>query len=181
MVIGIIFGRWNIGLAAFLGAAILLVLRTANEDEAIASIPWSTLILVCGVGMLINVCREAGGIELLTKLLATFMNKRTVGPVMALTGGVMSIVSSASGVVMPTLIPTVSNLVIKIGGSPASVISAIIMGAHVVTNSPLSTLGALAIASAGKEVDKEALFRGLLILAILGLVYAACIVYIGIV
>ena len=181
VVIGIIFGRWNIGLAAFLGAAILLVLRTANEDEAIASIPWSTLILVCGVGMLVNVCREAGGIELLTELLAAFMNERTVGPVMAFTGGAMSIVSSASGVVMPTLIPTVSRLVIKIGGDPASIISAIIMGAHVVTNSPLSTLGALAVASAGKEVDKEALFRGLLIFAILGLVYAACIVYIGIV
>ena len=181
VVIGIIFGRWNIGLSAFLGAAILLVLRTANEDEAIASIPWSTLILVCGVGMLVNVCRESGGIELLTEILSTFMNKQTVGPVMALTGGVMSIVSSASGVVMPTLIPTVSKLVIKIGGSPTTVISAIIMGAHVVTNSPLSTLGALAVASAGKEVNKEALFRGLLILAILGLVYAACIVYIGIV
>jgi len=82
---------------------------------------------------------------------------------------------------LPTLIPTVSKLVIKIGGSPTTVISAIIMGAHVVTNSPLSTLGALAVASAGKEVNKEALFRGLLILAILGLVYAACIVYIGIV
>ena len=181
VVSGIIFGRWDIGLAAFLGTAILIFLKAADDTQAIASIPWSTLILVCGVGMLINVCREAGGIDLLTKLLAAFMNVRTVAPIMALTGGVMSIVSSASGVVMPTLIPTVPNLVVRVGGNPTTVISAIIMGAHVVTNSPLSTLGALAVASAGKEVNKEALFRCLLILAIAGLFYAACIVYIGIV
>jgi len=178
---GIIFGHWDIGLTAFLGAVILLFLRVAKEKEAIAAVPWSTLILVCGVGTLVSVCEKAGGIDFLTKLLATFMSTRTVAPIMALDGGVMSIFSSASGVVMPTLIPTVSRLVTEVGGDPAHVTSAIIMGAHVVTNSPLSTLGALAVASAGNEVNKEVLFRNLLILAIAGLFYAAVIVYIGIV
>ena len=180
VVCGIIFGHWDIGLTAFLGAVILILLKVVKEEEAIASVPWSTLILVCGVGVQINVCKEAGGIDLLTKFLASFMNAQTVGPIMALTGGVMSIFSSASGVVMPTLIPTIPQLVARVGGDPAIVISAVIMGAHVVTNSPLSTLGALAVASAYKG-DKERLFRNLLFLAVAGLLYAATIVYIGIV
>lgn len=181
VVIGIIAGKWDIGLTAFLGAALLVFLKAADETEAVAAIPWSTLILVCGVGVLINVCRVAGGIDTLTRLLATLMNRHTVAPIMAITGGLMSIVSSASGVVMPTLIPAVPKLVNTIGGDVTEVVSSIIMGAHVVTNSPLSTLGALAVASAGKDVDKKKLFTGLLVLAMAGLVYAATIVFVGLV
>lgn len=170
-----------IGLMAFLGGAVLILLKAADENEAIASMPWSTLILVCGVGVLINVCSRSGGIDYLTGGLAKLMTRQTVGPVMAVTGGVMTIFSSASGVVMPTLIPTVPQLVHQVGGNPTDVISAIIMGAHMVTNSPLTTLGALAMASAGPEVNKTRLFRNLLILALFGLLYAAVIVAIGVV
>lgn len=181
VVAGIIVGKWDIGLTAFLGASILLLLKVADEAKAIASVPWSTLVLVCGVGMLVNVCRFAGGIDYLTQLLATFMNARTVAPIMAVTGGLMSTVSSACGVVMPTLIPTVPNLVKTVGGDAGGVISAIIMGAHVATNSPLSTLGALAVASTCRDVDREKLFRELIVVAIAAVFYAAAIVYIGIV
>ncbi len=181
VVAGIIVGKLDIGLAAFLGASILLLLKVADESKAIASVPWPTLMLVCGVGMLVNVCRFAGGIDYLTQLLATVMNAHTVAPVMTITSGLMSTVSSASGVVMPTLIPTVPNLVKTTGGDAANVISAIIMGAHVATNSPLSTLGALAVASACNDVDREKLFRELILVAIGALIFAAAIVYIGIV
>ncbi len=181
VVAGIIFGGLDIGLTAFTGSVILLLLKTADEKSAIESVPWSTLILVSGVGMLVRVAESAGGIEVMASGLTSFMNERTAGPIMAVIGGMLSIVSSASGVVMPALIPAVPGIVSEIGGDPTRIISAIIMGAHVVTNSPISTLGALAVASAGKNINKEKLFKDLLIFALLGLIYAAVIVYIGLV
>jgi len=94
----------------------------------------------------------------------------------------MSTFSSASGVVMPTLIPTVPGLVSRIAGvSPESLVSAIVMGAHAVTNSPLSTLGALAIAAAPDTINKEKFFTQLLAVGIGGVLFVGFIMYIGVV
>jgi hypothetical protein len=84
-------------------------------------------------------------------------------------------------VVLPTLIPTVPGLVAETGGDSTRIISSIVMGAHMVTNSPISTLGALAVASAGFGVDRERLFRQLFLVGIAGIFYAAVIVWVGIV
>ena len=117
----------------------------------------------------------------MTQWLGRLMNRQSATAVMALIGGVLSIISSASGVVMPTLIPTVPGLAREIGGDPTHIISAIIMGAHVVTNSPISTLGALAVASAGARQDRDKIFKNLFLIALAGLGYAALMVAIGIV
>ena len=76
---------------------------------------------------------------------------------------VISAYSSSSGVVMPMFLPMTPGLVELTGGDPVSIISAIDVGSHLVDTSPLSTLGALCIASAGEEEDKGVLFRKLLI------------------
>jgi Na+/H+ antiporter NhaD/arsenite permease-like protein len=172
---------WDIGLTAFAGAVVLLFLRAAQEAEAFQAIPWGTIVLVCGVTVLVKVAEQAGGIDLLADAFTRIMNEGTAAPVMALIGGTFSLVSSASGVVLPTLIPTVPGLVAETGGDSTQIISAIVMGAHMVTNSPISTLGALAVASAGFGVDRERLFRQLFLVGIAGIFYAAAIVWLGIV
>ena len=172
---------WDIGLTAFAGAVVLLFLRAASEVQAFQAIPWVTIMLVCGVTVLVKVAERAGGIDLLSQAFTRIMNEATAAPVMALIGGTLSLVSSASGVVLPTLIPTVPGLVAETGGDSTRIISAIVMGAHMVTNSPISTLGALAVASAGFGVDRERLFRQLFLVGIAGIFYAAVIVWVGIV
>jgi len=177
----IVFAGWDIGLTAFTGAVILLFLKGAGENPAMQSIPWGTILLVCGVTVLVKVAEQAGGIDLLSQQLTRLMTDRTAAPVMALIGGTLSLVSSASGVVLPTLIPTVPGLVAETGGDSTRIISAIVMGAHMVTNSPISTLGALAVASAGFGAERDRLFGQLFLVGIAGLFYAAAIVYLGIV
>jgi Na+/H+ antiporter NhaD/arsenite permease-like protein len=177
----IIFAGVNIGLAAFVGAVVLLLCKAADEEASLRKVPWSTIILVCGVGMLVQVADQSGGIEVMADGLKAIMNEHTAGPIIAVVGGILSIVSSASGVVMPTLIPTVPRIVEDTGGNPTQIVAAIIMGAHVVTNSPISTLGALAVAAAGPEIDKDRLFRNMLLVGVLGLGYAALIAFTGLV
>lgn len=181
VVLLIVVVEWNVGFAAFLGSLILLLLKVSDEKKSIAGIPWSTLILVCGVGVLVNVIKIGGGIDLLTDTLAKFMNERTSGAVITLMGGMMSAVSSASGVVMPTLIPTVPGLVETLGVDGKMLITGVVLGAHFVTNSPLSTLGALAMANADESIDRAKFFNKLLALGFGGVLFGALLVFIGIV
>ncbi len=128
-----------------------------------------------------QVAQTAGGIEMLADSLAAVMTENTAAPIMALIGGLLSTASSASGVVMPALIPMAPSLAADVGGEGVRIISAVIIGSHMVTVSPLSTLGALVMAAAGEDVDKQKLFKSLLALAFAGLVYAALIVYLEVV
>ena len=175
------YGNWNIGFAAFIGSTVLLLIGVADEKQSIAGMPWSTLLLICGVGVLVNVVTKAGGIDLLTDALSKLMNENTAGAIITIIGGLMSSVSSASGVVMPTLIPTVPGLVDTLGVNGLTLITGIILGAHFVTNSPLSTLGALAMASADENIDKAKFFNQLLILGFGGVLFGAILVFVRIV
>lgn len=137
--------------------------------------------LVGGVTVLIKVIDTAGGITLLSDLLSNIMSEQTAGSVMAVMAGLLSAVSSASGVVMPTLIPTVTNIASGLGGmAPLILASGVIIGAHVVTISPLSTIGALGLSSANAETDKNKLFGQQLICAGVSLAVAFALGLIGV-
>ena len=67
---------------------------------------------------------------------------------MGLTSGIMSWFSSSSGVVMPTLLPTVPHVAQQLGGvNEFELASSITTISHVAAISPLSTGGALALAA----------------------------------
>ena len=62
--------------------------------------------------------------------------------------GLVSVFSSTSGVVLPAFLPLVPGLVAKVGGgNPLAIASSILIGGNLVDVSPLSTIGALCIAS----------------------------------
>ena len=181
LVLWVIIGGINVGFAALTFAVILLIIGAADQNEAIANIPWSTILLICGTAVLISVVNEVGGVELLTNFLAGLMCQNTAIPIMATLAGIMSIFSSAVGVVMPTLIPTAVSLSSELNNtvSPALLTVTIAVASHIVTMSPFSTMGALALASAPKSVDKKSLFKNLFIVAFSSLLFIA--IFLGII
>jgi di/tricarboxylate transporter len=181
LVVWVIIGKVNVGFAAFALSAILLILNTADQDQAIKHVPWSTILLICGTAVLISVISELGGVDLLTNFLASLMNKSTAVPILAILSGVMSIFSSAVGVVMPTLIPTTVSLSNELGQvvTPAALTITIAVASHIVTMSPFSTMGALAMASLPETVDRKYLFKYLFIVAFLSLIFIA--IFLGII
>ena len=56
----------DVGLVAIIFSVIALLLKLAPQKEVIAKIPWNTIIMICGVGMLIGVAIEAGTIDMLS-------------------------------------------------------------------------------------------------------------------
>ncbi|MFA6692737.1 MAG: SLC13 family permease, partial [Acholeplasmataceae bacterium] len=99
LVVWVMVGGVNVGFAAFALSAVLLLFKAADQNQAILSVPWSTILLICGTAVLISVADELGGVELLTTFLASLMNTHTAVPILAVLSGVMSIFSSAVGVV----------------------------------------------------------------------------------
>jgi di/tricarboxylate transporter len=148
LIVGVIFGGVNIGMAAFAGAVLLSLLRAADDGEAIKLMPWSTILMVCGVTVLIGLLEKTGGMQLFTDLLSSVATQATVVPFLAVTIGVVSAYSSTSGVVLPAFLPTVPGLIENLGGGNAlGLASTMNIAGHLVDVSPLSTIGALCIAS----------------------------------
>lgn len=152
MVVLVVGFSYDVGLTCFALSLLLMLLGAANEKTALKMIPWSVLILIAGVNVLMNITQTLGGIDLLSTILAKFMSSRTAAPIMGATGGIMSWFSSANGVVFPTLIPTVPEIAEQVGGaSIVQMVTAVVCSATVAGISPLSTGGSLIMASYAQE------------------------------
>ncbi len=163
LMVGVILFRVNVGMGAFAGALVLTTFKMADEERAIAEIPWRVIMMVCGVTVLIAVLEKTGGLDLLASMVARISTERTVTGVAAFFTGAISLYSSTSGVVLPALLPTVPRLIEQLGGGDAlAIASAINVGGHLVDVSPLSTIGAICLASAPRDEDSRTLFNKLM-------------------
>jgi di/tricarboxylate transporter len=162
LVIVVIQFKAHVGMAALTGAALLSLLKAADEKDAIKRMPWSVILMVCGVTVLIGVLSAQRGMDLFTDLLSSIATPGTVTFVIALVTGAVSVYSSTSGVVLPAFLPTVPGLAERLGVDPLSIAASMYVGGHLVDLSPLSTIGALCIAALPNEADAKKLFNQLL-------------------
>ncbi|MGE0444430.1 MAG: SLC13 family permease [Vicinamibacterales bacterium] len=147
VIAAVLFANANIGMAAFTGAVFLAVLRVADHQEAVRKIPWTPIIMVTGVTVLISLLERTGGLDLFTAVLARFASQESVTGVLAFLTGVISVYSSTSGVVLPAFLPTIPGLITRLGGGdPLALAASMNIGAHLVDMSPLSTTGAMCMA-----------------------------------
>jgi di/tricarboxylate transporter len=160
LVASVVLFEVNVGMAALVCGVLLVVARAADEGLAIRSMPWGPILMVSGVTVLVALLEKTGGIELFSTLLARASTARTVNGLAAFVTGVVSIYSSTAGVVLPAFLPTVPGIIRKLGaGDPMTLASSMLIGAHLVDVSPLSTTGALCIAAAAPGTDVRQLFR----------------------
>jgi Na+/H+ antiporter NhaD/arsenite permease-like protein len=162
LLLGVIAFELPVGLAAFVGAVFLTMFGMADEIDAVRRMPWRVIMMVTGVTVLIAIVEKTGGMELFTSVLASLATKQTVTAVIAFFTGLISIYSSTSGVVLPALLPTVPGLASQLGADPLSIASSMNVGGHLVDVSPLSTIGALCLASAPLVEEHRRLFNQLM-------------------
>jgi di/tricarboxylate transporter len=153
----------NVGMASLAGAVILVLIGAGDEGRALRSMPWGPILMVSGVTVLVALIEKTGGMDLFSALLARLASPETIAGVTGFITGSISIYSSTSGVVLPAFLPTVPGIVSNLGGGdPLAIASAMIVSAHLVDVSPLSTTGALCIAAAPANADVRRLFRSML-------------------
>lgn len=173
----------NVGSIAFMLAGILMLLNAGDSKAAVKAMPWSVIMMVCGVTVLIEILDRSGGLNAMVKMIGAISGPTSVNFWLGLWTGVISAYSSSSGVVMPMFLHLVPGLSKEVPRADViAMISSINVGSHLVDTSPLSTLGALCIACAGEHEDKAKLFKKLLIwglsMAIVGA--SACLLFFGI-
>ncbi|MCI0642492.1 MAG: hypothetical protein L0Y72_29775 [Gemmataceae bacterium] len=155
--------KTHVGMTALAGAAFLTLFRFADEGKAIQRMPWGVILMVCGVTVLTALLEKTGGADRLTDMIGHVSTPATVAAVTAFLAGVISVYSSTSGVVLPAFLPLVPRLAAEVGGSQLAIASALVVGGHLVDSSPLSTIGALCVTSAGVGEDRQVLFRLMLL------------------
>ena len=158
LAVGALFFSWNVGFTGFLVGSILIVLGCADEKKAISAIPWNVILMVLGVGILMNVITVSGGIGIMVAAREKVMNTTIAAMVMGVVAGIMSFFSSGLGVVFPTLIPTAAGLSGGLGVSAIELVSVIVIGGTVAGFTPVSTTGALIMAGVSQQKDAEEKF-----------------------
>lgn len=163
-ILGALFLSLPVGFAAFVAASVLILFGAADERAALKSIPWAVIVMVTGMTTLVSVLEKTGGMALVTALLAALASPATVNGMVAFITGVISTWSSTSGVVMPAFLPTSSALAAQVGGGdPIAIALSINVGSSLVDVSPLSTIGALCVATVTDPEMARGLFKNLMI------------------
>ncbi len=156
----------DIAFLAITFSLISLLMKLADEKKVIALVPWGTLIMICGVGMLIALGVKLGIITTLSEWLANNVPVWVIPVLLCLISAIMSVFSSTLGVVAPTLFPIVPALALSSGLNPLMLFICIVVGAQSTAISPFSSGGSLIMASAPADIDKTTFFNQLLLKAI---------------
>jgi di/tricarboxylate transporter len=163
LIVGVTVFDMHVGMTAMAIAAVLTLLRTVDEQQAIRRMPWNVILMVTGVTVLVAMMEKTQGMDLFTNGLANISTPGTVVPIIAFGAGTISVYSSTSGVVMPALLPMVPELAERVGDiEPLRLAWAVTVGGGLVDLSSLSTVGALFLAAAPPGTDTRAMFNALI-------------------
>lgn len=178
----------NVGLTALIVGLILVMLKVVPSDkDIIKDMSWNTLLLICGISVLMNVVLETGGIDLMVNFLSEIMNKHTARPIIALTAGIMSWFSTTTSVVMPTLIPALPGILENIGHvvEPLPMLSSLVNGSFSAAISPLSAGGGIVLATYVQltkcnEDAQNKMFRNLFLIAVFSVLVMVGVASLGV-
>ncbi len=174
--IGSVAGKIDVGLVAMCFTVAALLFDLAPQKEVIARVPWNTIIMIAGAGMLIAVAVEAGTIEALSAWIGSNVPTALVPIAFSFVAAFMSFFSSTTGVVAPALFPLIPALAASTGLNPAALFACTVLGAQSSAISPFSSGGSLILGSCGNEENRNMLFNRLLFVAV-PVSVIACAVY----
>ncbi|WP_353980273.1 SLC13 family permease [Salinicola endophyticus] len=160
--IAFVNAKVDIGLIASVFSVIALLLKLGDERQAIASLPWGTIIMICGVGMLISVAIKAGTIDLLGSWIGTNIPPALIPVAFGVAAALMSLFASTLGVVTPALFPLVLPIANTLAIDPMIIFIAIVVGAQATSISPFSSGGSLILGSCPDDRARAGLLPKLL-------------------
>lgn len=161
-----------------LGCCLASALHLGDDKRVLTKyVPWQVIALIGAMGMLIGTAKELGLTEALCAALSQTVPAAFLAPLLALIGGLMSIFTSAIGVVIPTLYTLVPELSLTYQISPVPLFTAVFVAATITGSSPLSTTGGMALSGCQDAVKRETLlyrtisFPFILLSIVIALVY----------
>lgn len=154
----------DVGVASLVIALVLICVKPGVQKPAVESMPWSAIILVTGIVTYVGMLEAMGALEELQAGIASLGNSSVAALITSYVVGIVSAFASTTGtlgVISPIVTPIAADPLL----SPIGVVTAIAISSSVVDVSPMSTSGALLMASAQPK-DERLFFRALLLWAI---------------
>jgi Na+/H+ antiporter NhaD/arsenite permease-like protein len=154
----------DVGVASLVIATVLIVLDSGVQKPAVESMPWSAIILVTGIVTYVGMLEKMGALKELQEGIAGLGNSSLAALITSYVVAIVSAFASTTGtlgVISPVVAPIAMDPLL----TPIGVITAISISSSVVDVSPMSTSGALLMASAQPK-DERMFFRALLLWAI---------------
>lgn len=158
-----VFGA-HVGFSALTAATLLMMLGAGDESRVLRDMPWGVILMVCGMSVLVALCEKTGAVAVISRWIAACATPGTLTAWLAGLTGLVSVFSSTSGVVLPTFLPTVPDVIRQTGQEPTTATllaaaTAINVGSNVVDVSSVSTIGALCVAACPDEQVRRMLYR----------------------
>lgn len=144
---------------------IALMLNLAEQNKIVNLIPWQTLLMIVGVGMLISLAIKAGMTNELKSFVSNNINKNFIPLIMMIIAAFMSLFSSTLGVVAPALFVLVPDIASASGVNACIIFVCIIIGAQASAISPFSSGGSLILGSI-KQEQKDLMLKELMFKAV---------------
>ena len=161
-----IAGKVDVGLVAVIFAVIALMMKLAPQKDIIAKVPWNTIIMIAGAGMLIAVAVEAGTVKMLSNWIGANVPTALIPFAFSIVAAFMSFFSSTTGVVTPALFPLIPALAATAGINPAVLFTCTVLGAQSSAISPFSSGGSLVLGGCNNEEQRNELFNRLMFVAV---------------
>lgn len=172
--------RLDIQMLSFVGFVVCVLMKLADQRAVIKSVPWNTIILVGGIGTLMNVATQAGVVEVISGWLNSSVPEGLMVAFMTLLGGFLSFFSGGINTVFPMLAPIVGTTVAGTAIKPVTMFIGILLGACYTALSPFSTGGAIFMSNCQDEKVRGKLITWQLGLAALGMIVSIILAAVGI-
>jgi di/tricarboxylate transporter len=157
----------------FLSISIAVVLRLAapKRKDAVGQVSWSTVLLICGVITYVGVLQAAGTIEYVSGGITAIGAALLAALLLCYLGGVLSAFASSVGI-LGVAIPLAVPFLLQGEVSAIGMVAALAVATTIVDVSPFSTNGALILANAPADIDRDRFYKQML-------AYAAIVVALG--
>jgi di/tricarboxylate transporter len=151
----------DVGFVSITIAVILALVSPKAQKGAVNKISWSTVLLICGMLTFVGVLETAGTIEYVSDGVAQLGMPLLAALLICYIGAVVSAFASSTAIlaaIIPLAVPFLATGEI----SAVGVICALAISATIVDVSPFSTNGALVLANAPDDVNKERFYKQIL-------------------
>ena len=160
----------DVGFVSITIAMVLALVSPAAQKGAVNKISWSTVLLLCGMLTFVGVLEEAGTIRFVSDGVAQLGMPLLAALLICYIGAVVSAFASSTAI-LAALIPLAVPFLATGEVGAVGVIAALAVASTIVDVSPFSTNGALVLANAPEDVDKDRFYKQ--ILAYSGIVVVA--------
>lgn len=154
----------DVGFVAITVAVLLALVSPQAQKGAVNKVDWSTVLLLGGMLTFVGVLQEAGTIEYVSDGVASLGIPLIAALLICYIGGVVSAFASSTAI-LAALIPLAVPFLQAGEVGATGLICALAVSSTIVDVSPFSTNGALVLANAPENVDRDRFYRQILLYA----------------